>query len=260
MVPIWFYQIPTFWLGFLIVGFFVLIAVAGLWLTRPLAKRISRSENDFANYYIAVVAVVYAVLIGLIAAASWDNYTDVQALVSAEAASVSDLYRDVEAYPPALRDELRGMLREYVHHVITEEWPTQRRGGGPRTHTAMVWRISKGWAAFEPATPGQQIAHAECLHQLDELLSNRRQRLDSVDSNLPVLMWLVVLFGAVIAIGMTFLFWTESWAFHVFLTVAFAVTLGLVIFLIVALDRPLVGSVSVPPTSFQELEDVMGPV
>jgi hypothetical protein len=260
MIPIWLYQIPTFWLGFLIVGFFVLIAVVGLWLTRPLAKRISRSENDFANYYIAVVAVVYAVLIGLIAAASWDNYTEVEALVSAEAASVSDLYRDVESYPPALRDQLRGMLREYVHHVITEEWPTQRRGVVPRTHTAMVRRISQGWAAFEPATPGQQIAHAECMHQLDELLSNRRQRLDSVDSNLPGLMWIVVLFGAVIAIAMTFLFWTESWAFHVFLTVAFAFTLGLVIFLIVALDRPLVGSVSVPSTSFQELEDVMGPV
>ncbi|MEA2601862.1 MAG: hypothetical protein QOF89_2854 [Acidobacteriota bacterium] len=259
MIPIWLYQIPTFWLGFLIIGFFVLIAVAGLWLTRPLAKRISRSENDFANYYIAVVAVVYAVLVGLIAAASWANYTAVQALVSAEATSVSDLYRDVEAYPPALRDQLRGMLRQYVHHVITEEWPAQRRGVIPRTHTEMVRRLSAGWTAFEPTTPGQQIAHAECLHQLDELLTNRRQRLDAVDSNLPDLMWAVVLFGAVIAIAMTFLFWTESWAFHVFLTTAFAVTLGLVIFLIVELDRPLVGSVSVPATSFQELEDVMGP-
>jgi len=259
MIPIWLYQIPTFWLGFLIVGFFVLIAVAGLWLTRPLAKRISRSENDFANYYIAVVAVVYAVLVGLIAAASWANYTAVQALVSAEAASVSDLYRDVEGYPPAMRDQLRAMLREYVHHVITEEWPAQRRGVIPRTHTAMVQRVVKGWASFEPVTPGQQIAHAECLRQLDEFLSNRRQRLDAVDSNLPNLMWIVVLFGAVIAIAMTFLFWTESWAFHVFLTTAFAVTLGLVIFLIVELDRPLVGSVSVPPTSFQELEEMMGP-
>ena len=85
------------------------------------------------------------------------------------------------------------------------------------------------------------------------------ERLDSVDSNLPGLMWIVVLFGAVITIAMTFLFWTESRAFHVFLNMAFAITLGLVIFLIVALDRPLVGSVSVPPTSFQELEDMMGP-
>jgi len=258
MIPLWLYQIPTFWLGFLIVGFFVLIAVVGLWLTRSMAKRISRSENDFANYYIAVVAVVYAVLVGLIAAASWANYTGVQALVSAEASSVSDLYRDVEGYPPAIRDPLRAMLREYVHHVITEEWPAQRRGVIPKTHIAMVRRLSAAWAAFEPTTPGQQIAHAECLRQLDELLSNRRQRLDAVDSNLPDLMWAAVLFGALITLVMTFFFWTENQAFHVFLNIAFAVILGLVIFLIIALDRPLVGSVSVPPTSFQEILETMG--
>lgn len=256
----WLYRLPTFWLCVLIVGFFLVIAVVGLRLTRSWSKRISRAENDFANYYIAAIAVVYAVLVGLIAAASWDNFTEVENIVSAEAASVADLYRTAEAYPPPIRDRLQGMLREYVQHVVNEEWPTQRRGVVPTTHTILAKRIYQGWTNFEPATPTQQIAHAEMLRQLDEFLSNRRQRLDAVESNLPGVMWAVLVLGAVVTLVTTFFFWTESWSFHVFLNVALAVTLGLVIFLIFALDRPLVGSVSVEPTKFEELEQVMGPM
>jgi uncharacterized membrane protein len=256
----WLYRLPTFWLCVLIVGFFLVIAVVGLWLTRSWSKQISRAENDFANYYIAAIAVVYAVLIGLVAAASWDNYTEVEDIVSAEAASVSDLYRNAEAYPPPVRDRIRSMLRQYVQHVVNEEWPAQRRGEVPTTHSALAQRIYQGWAAFEPATPTQQIAHADSLRQLDEFLANRRQRLDAVESNLPGVMWSVLVLGAVLTLVTTFFFWTESGSFHIFLNVALAVTLGLVIFLILALERPLVGSVSVEPASFEELEPLMGPM
>lgn len=254
----WLYQIPTFWLCVLIVGFFLLIAIAGLWLTRSWSKRISQAENDFANYYIAAIAVVYAVLIGLIAAASWDNFTEVEDIVSAEAASVASLYRNAEVYPPPVRDQIQGMLREYAQHVVKEEWPAQRRGVVPTTHTLLAGRIYQEWAAYEPTTATQQIAHAETLRLIHSFLSNRRQRLDAVESNLPGVMWAVLVIGALLTLVTTFFFWTESASFHVFLSVALALTIGLVIFLIFTLDRPLVGSVSVEPTNFEELETLMG--
>ena len=64
---LWLYQIPTVWLGILIVGLFVGASAAGLLSTRPLARRLCREQNDFVNFFFATIAVFYAVLVGLIA-------------------------------------------------------------------------------------------------------------------------------------------------------------------------------------------------
>jgi hypothetical protein len=248
---LWLYQIPTVWLGILIVGGFVAASLLGLWLTRPLARRLLPEQNDFANYFFATVAIFYAVLVGLIAVACWGNYTGIDGVVSNEAVSSSDVYRDIESYPPPLRDAVRKDLRDYVEFVIASEWPAQKRGaklppGGDVRMHAIALRLT----TFEPATLGQQAVHIQTLHDLDDLFSNRRLRLEAIDNHLPGLMWLVVLAGAVVLMFMTYLFRVEGRALHSLLTIALSVVIGLVIFLILALDRPLIGAVSIDTSSF----------
>jgi len=246
------YEIPTVWLGLLVVGAFVAASLAGLWATRPLVRRFCRAQNDFANFFLATVAVFYAVLVGLIAVACWGNYTAIAGIVSNEAVSASDVYRDVESYPPAVRDEVRGLLSAYVRHVIGDEWPTQRQGLVPSSKgDEILRRAGRDLATFEPATPGQQVLHGQTLRDLDDLFSNRRLRLEAVDSHLPRLMWLVVLAGAAITIFMTYFFCAESDRLHSLLTGALGVLIGLVIFLILALDRPLVAQAGVDTRSFE---------
>ena len=258
MGVLWLYQIPPFLLGVLVVGLFLLLAVAGLRLTRGWRKKLAGTENEFANYYLATIAVMYAVLLGLVAVASWENYADIEKVVSQEAIAAAGLYQTVEIYPPGQRERMRQLLRQYVSHVVSEEWPDQRRGVVPKSHDQLVRRIGLEFSSFQPANLGQQTAYAESLGQLRDLLTRRRMRLDAIDSNLPGIMWFVVLAGAVITLGMTFFFWSEESTLHRLLNAALAVTLGLMIFLIFSLDRPLVGSVSVEPTAFQEVLETMG--
>jgi heme/copper-type cytochrome/quinol oxidase subunit 4 len=256
---LWLYQIHTFWLGILIVGFFVAASVLGLRLTRPLARRFCREQNDFANYFFATVAVFYAVLVGLIAVACWGNYTTIDGIVSNEAVSSSDVYRDIESYPLPLRDQVRGDLRAYVKFVIEREWPAQTQGGRlPRGGDVLMQQIAQRLTRFEPATSGQQAVHIQTLHDLDDLFSNRRLRFEAIDSHLPGLMWLVVLAGAAIMIFMTYFFCSESETLHLLLTAALSVVIGLVIFLILSLDRPLAGYVSIDASSFEDALTTMG--
>ena len=250
---LWLYQIPTVWLGILIVGGFAVLSLLGLWLTRPMAKRFLPEQNDFANYFFATIAVVYAVLVGLIAVACWGNYAAIDGFVSNEAVSSSDVYRDIESYPPALRDEVRKVLRDYVKFVIGSEWPAQKRGAKlPLGGDALMHAIALRLTTFEPATLGQQAVHIQTLHDLDDLFSNRRLRLEAIGNHLPGLMWLVVLAGAAVLMLITGLFRVEGRRLHSLLTVALSVVIGLVIFLILALDRPLIGTVSIDPSSFED--------
>lgn len=256
---LWLYQIPTLWLGILVVGLFVGGSAAGLALTRPLASRLCREQNDFVNYFFATVAIFYAVLIGLIAIAVWGNYTGIDGVVSNEAVNASDVYRDIESYPPAVRDEVRGALRAYVSVVIQREWPAQRRGARlPMEGDVLLHHAARALTTFQPATPGQQVVHIQTLHDLDDLFSNRRLRVEAIDSHLPGLMWLVVLAGAAVLIFMSYFFCGEKNGLQLLLTVGLSLLIGLVIFLILELDRPLIGTVSVDASSFEHALPAMG--
>ncbi len=256
---LWLYQIPTLWLGVLVVGLFVGASIAGLALTRPLARRLCREQNDFVNYFFATVAVFYAVLVGLIAVAVWGSYTGIDGIVSNEAVSASDVYRDIESYPPAVRDSVRGDLRAYVLFVIQREWPAQRhRAKLPWEGGVLLQRAARALTTFEPATPGQQVVHVQTLRDLDDLFSNRRLRLEAIDSHLPGLMWLVVLVGAAVLIFTSYFFCGEKNVLQFLLTVGLSLLIGLEVFLILALDRPLVGRIGVDASSFEKALPAMG--
>lgn len=255
---LWLYQIPTLWLGILIVGLFVGASATGLLLTRPLARRLCREQNDFVNFFFATIAVFYAVLMGLIAVAVWGNYVGIDGIASNEAVNASDVYRDIESYPPAVRDEVRGSLKDYVDCVIRHEWPAQRRGENRHFEgDLLLHRAAHGLTTFEPATPGQQVVHVQTLRDLDDLVSNRRLRLEAIDSHLPGIMWLVVLAGAAVLIFMSYFFCGEKNGLQLLLTVGLSVLIGLVIFLILALDRPLVGKAGIDSSSFEDALQAM---
>lgn len=253
MSTLWLYEIPTWTLGLLIVGSFVVFSFLGLLLTRPLVRRLGPPENDLANYFLSAVGVFYALLIGLIAVAVWEDFSATAAIASGEAVSISEMYRDLEGYASPERETLRAELKRYVQTVIDDEWPAQRRGEIPNGGRTLVHEMVLHWARFEPRTEGQKIMHAECLRQLNVFLGFRRQRLEAIDSGLPLVMWFVVLAGAAVTIGLTYFFRSGNLRLQGVLTISLSTMIGLVIFLIVALDRPLVGHVSIEPDGFRDV-------
>ncbi|HEX3557280.1 MAG TPA: hypothetical protein VIA62_28975 [Thermoanaerobaculia bacterium] len=255
----WLHQWPTFWAGLLVVGIFAVVSLAGLWLTRPWVRKRCADSNELANYFFAAIGVFYALLVGLIAVSNWEDYSRVGDVVTGEAVAVSDLYRDMEAYPLPLREELRGSLRRYVEVVIQKEWPLQAQGKSPARVLDHVDQLVHRMVTFEPSTPGQQVAQGEILRQLNSVLTLRRQRLQAVDDGLSRLMWLIMLVGAAITIGITYLFCTEKLGIQAVLTVALSILIGLSVFLIFTLDGPLVGDNAIQPDSYQDALSTMSP-
>jgi hypothetical protein len=252
MDMIWLYEIPTWLLGIGIIGLFVLLSLLGLLLTRGWARKVA-VDNDFANYFLSAVGVFYALLVGLIAVAVWENMSSVEGIVEDEAVSISEIYSDLEGYPQPQRDRLRGLLRQYLHHVIEQEWPVQQKGEEPTSGVPLAEAIVHEWMRFEPATEGQKAIHAEALRELNVFLGLRRERLQAVGTGLPGLLWIVVLMGAAMTIGLTYFFYTENRRLHLLLTGILSTIIGLVVFVILAMDRPMIGELGVPPDSFREV-------
>ena len=256
MTLYWIYNLPNWFFGILCIATFVAYGLLGLLLTRKWVRRLHRtdhSHNDIVGYYLGAVTVFYGITLGLVAVGTWNTYSDVQAKVDREAQTMASLYRDVNHYPEPIRGALTDDLKQYTREVVDHSWPQQRRGIVPIGSAVYLDQFQTDLLSFEPATPGQQILHAEAYKQFNNLVEARRSRLDAVTASLPASLWSMVLLGAIICIAVTFFFDTASFPMHVWMTGLTAGLLGLLIFLVATLDNPFRGKVSVGPQALERV-------
>ena len=134
----------------------------------------------------------------------------------------------------------------------------QRRGIVPSDETAILKAVQDHLMSFEPATERQKILAVEAYTAFNELTQGQQARLNSVTEEMPGPLWILVIVGALICIAVTWCFHTKSFGMHFWMTILFSALLGLMIYLIAALDNPYRGKISVTPEPLERVyEQVM---
>jgi hypothetical protein len=252
------FDLPLLITGPAIVGSLCLFAVAGLVVVRRRVVprlHIQAEDSHFTGTMVHSVMVFYGLAVALMAVSVSETYTDVAKIVSGEATALATLYRDVSSYPEPVRPRLQTELRDYVQYVIQEAWPLQRRGQVPGGGVERMDRFQAILLAFEPATEGQKLLHGETLRAYNQMIQARRLRLDAVNTGLPAVMWAVIVAGAFIGLSASFFFKVEDARLHRIQVLLLAVFVGLVIFMIFALDRPFRGDLGLTPDPYQLIYD-----
>lgn len=118
-------------------------------------------------------------------------------------------------------------------------------------------KFQMDFQSFEPATEEQKILAADIARQYDVLEEARSIRLDSVTAELPSPLWTLIVVGALICIGVTWFFHMESLKMHLWMTIFLSVLLGLMVYMVAALDNPYRGRISVSPDSIERVYSLM---
>jgi hypothetical protein len=250
-------HLPPWLCGVIIVSIFLFLAVAGLlifWRFVAGRLRLTEEMNDDIIFFASAIGVFYSLTVGLIAVGVWTTYTSVENTVSAEATAIGCFYRDISGYPEPVRTNLQKEVRDYTVFLLDEAWPAQHRGQSLDATTRRLSTLEQQLVQFEPATIGQQVLHAETLHQYNEVAALRRQRLNAIGGGLPSVMWSVVLIGAFLTISVTYLLKIQP-GVHFVLTAFFAMFIGLVVFVIASLDQPLSGPLAIDSRPYQLVLD-----
>jgi hypothetical protein len=252
--------VPAWAIGPACVLGFVVPAIVGLWLVhRNIHQRIKLSEtlidNGVIGWFFSGVLTIYGITLGLIAVTTWESTSRVADIASREAATIAALYRDANGIASPLREELRAKLRDYTRFVIEKAWPAQRQGNVLNDENRLVDDFQARLYANEPKTESQKILHAEALRTYNELVELRRERTEAVHQKVPNVIWAVILLGGALTIATSFCFQVKHFRFHLLLTTSLATMIGLLVFLIAALDQPYRGAVSVDPTAYQIVLD-----
>jgi hypothetical protein len=156
--------------------------------------------------------------------------------------------------PAALGQEIRSDVRQYTKIVIHQEWPLQQAGEIPSQGWEPLRRLHSAIVTMRPATPGEAVIEAELLETLNLLYSARSSRLSAVQGHIPEVIWWIIFIGAALTVGYTYLFGFHDFRMHLLITAGVSTSLTLVIVLIIALDWPFRGKVSVTPEALIKTE------
>jgi hypothetical protein len=258
----WIYGLPIPLVFLIFSGAAVAVAVGGTILFRKQVRKSLGPEpgkNDMVTMVLTVGGVFYGLLLGLVAAATYQSYDGANSVVASEAAALGTLYREISAYPEPIRGQLQKELKDYTGNVIKVAWPAQQKGQDPVGGTALVTRFQETLLAFEPQTKSQEILHAAAIEQFASFSKVRRERINDASGGIPDVLWWVLLLGGLVNLILLWMFSMDSLGAHLMLAGLFAFFLGMMVFLIAALDWPFRGDLSISADPFAAIyKNIMG--
>jgi hypothetical protein len=236
-----------------LVSLFVAGAVGGLVLVQrlvPIERRLA--HNDVAGFIYAVLGVAYAVLLGLMVVAVWQDWQAAQDSATHEANELAAVFWLAHGLPEPEARHIQELARSYARVEVREEWPLMRRGKSSPKAYVLLDEMRASVEALHPTNDAQTVLFDNLLQRLHELGDARRARLLQAEQGLPALLWAVLLVGGVITVGFTYLFGLRSTTVHVLMVAALALVIGLVLFTVAALDYPFKGDIRIGPDAFEQ--------
>jgi hypothetical protein len=235
-----------------VIGFAICYALLGVWIARRFVRAsVAAGHNELPSPIFQSAGTIYAVLLAFSVIAVWQSYGDAQNNVAEEASTLTTLYRQTNGLPEVERRMLRGLLRQYTVAVITDEWPIQAATGGasPAARRA-IGDFYRAWRTMDPKVANAPIA-VEMLQTMRTVAADRNRRTLEAGEALPAVLWVGLVIGGFIVVGMTFLLYMEATWPHVVFSALLGALIGTLLFITLVLHRPFNGPLAISPASFQ---------
>ena len=237
----------------IIVGGTTTLVVAATYFVRRALPNLAQTRHEPAS---TAIRGVFALLYGLIFALSISNLSSASntanTTTALEATNLALLVRSTHAFSPAAQISLRAALGEYDLSVINDDFPAMKTGNGSPRTAAELDNLYGVYQYLQDKGGADGALATSSLSKLDQVVTNRRARLNIAQQGLPGLLRALLVLGVVLLIVLSLP--TKMWnrgiqmlvmgSIAAFLSFAFALT--------VLLDYPFSGSVSVSSAVFKE--------
>lgn len=216
-----------------------------------------KAHNDVTGWQIAILGTVYAVMIGFMLYAVWANFQTAETNADNEANALMNLYNLADGLPSASRDAIHIAASNYAAAAITQEWPmmhSDRITNAAQPFLAQMWKIT----IHSETTNSAQLADLQqALLELSNLSKHRRIRLLESRTQMPTILWAVLVLGGIVTVASSCLIGSENFALHFSLIFAISLLISMALVAIVDIDRPFQGAVHVTPSALQKMHITM---
>jgi len=232
----------------------ILLAVGGLALVQrlvPLRQRLR--HNDVAGFIYAVVGVAYAVLLGLMVVAVWEQWNTAAGVAGREAGEVAEIFWLAHRLPASEGHHLQELARSYARTVVNEEWPLMERGKVSPKAWNILDEIRDSIQRINTSTETRQVLYERGMQDVHDLADARRDRLLEAEQGLPIILWVVLIVGGFNVVGFTYLFGLESTSVHMLMIASLTLIIALVLVTVAALDYPFKGDIHIGSDAFEQV-------
>jgi hypothetical protein len=238
-----FYSLPIWLGGALVLILSLIIGLASSFgLRKAMGLRPTEEETGHAVSLMQVVAAYIGILVAFSGVLVWQEFADAGNAAHREAASAAQLYRDLATYGPETLPA-RAEVRAYLNSIVNDEWPLLAHAqSSPKTENAL-FRVYDAIGTIRPKDDRDATIYTQAFSNLNDLVGFRRDRLIHSESEMPIILWFVGLFGSILVVAYTATFQPTRTSFV--MIAGISLTLGLVFLFILIVDRPYQGQFSV---------------
>jgi hypothetical protein len=253
-VSLWLVNHLSLWtLVALFVGGFMVAAMAGCLVMRRLFPSLADGDhNEVAGVVLGIFGAIYGIVLAFVIVVLWEGYQTSDSLASAESTALAEMARSVRAFPPDTEFLMREAIQGYVRAVVEDEWVTQKEGRKSPRAAASIDNVYAALQAYEPQSPNEVAFYAEAVSALTDVTSNRRARLQQSSQTLPGLFQVLVVGGAFMVIGLTYLLDVRSQAIHLMFVGIVAALVGFSLLLTLVMDHPFAGAMAIGTEPYKE--------
>ena len=223
------------------------------WMWPPDRRRV---HNEITGWQLSVLGTTYAVIIGFMLFAAWAEFRAAEQNAATEASCLINLYWTASGLPRGRSIEIRKLAADYAEAMIADDWPAMSRGEFSGAGTRIMQQMWTSVSQAQTLSEVQQASLQQTLAELGSITEHRRIREMQSEQTLPVVLWAVLIVGAVITIMSACLFGSEYPVLHLLQVVTLALLLSLSLVAVADINRPFRGAVHVQPTGFENAKRV----
>src|SRR5688572_6400182 len=149
----------TEWSGFIL--FMVIsigVGVCSVFASRKfIGHEFLRRHNEVTAPVHAAISVMYAVLLGFVMIATWEQYDQAEGVVITEANQIFALDRDFSNIPVHLRNDIDSALLNYTHSVVNIEWSMMMSGSLDNYTNRSYETLWKAMGTLNPQVDSERV-------------------------------------------------------------------------------------------------------
>ncbi|SOD62715.1 Protein of unknown function [Streptomyces zhaozhouensis] len=231
----------------------VVLIVAVLRQRRQSARGDDPSETpDVIEYMTMMIGVVYAIVLGLAIAGVWEERSAADEWVRQEAQGLHEMTERAAVFPDEHAAEIRAAVDSYVAQTVGPEWDHMLEENELTDEGEELLGTLRGTVAErEPTTLAEVTAYQALLDEAADVDEARAGRGQSAESTMPAVVWVGLLAGAAVTVGMVFTLQIQRSGRELLLAGLFSALITFLLFLIWYFDAPYARALGDSTEAFQ---------
>ena len=233
----------------------VLLAGLGLLVVRKTVHaHFLRQHHDMAGPFFNTLGAIYGIFLAFIVSNTWHYYDQTGSNIVQEARYLESLHNNTAALPEPFRTQIRTLLRQYRDDLVAKEWPCLAQGDSSPAATATLKRLTEAYAGLQLSghAPDGPFFYSS-VNNLEAMKGLRASRIDDAATGLLPFLWVILIAGAALTVGFSYLFGAQNFATHAVMTMLLTAVIALAFYTILTLDFPFTGPAAIGPDAFQRL-------